>query len=142
MSNSREFRELIRIGFSSETIDKLKVFIGNYKDQDFSIYIDPMDYYFNTEFSIVFVTSYEKISDDTFKNLNDKYYNRLKSLLLNTEYVFFDKDSAQFRYSISPYRKSTGQLIKYLDRISDILKNEKIKTAKIENLKKSMAKHY
>ncbi|WP_289056177.1 hypothetical protein [Carboxylicivirga marina] len=128
--------------FTCEIIEQNKVFAGKYKDHNFLIYIDPFDYYFNNEFSIVFATSYEEISNDIFKQLNDKYYNRLKSLLINSEYVFFDKNFAQFRYSISPYRISNGRIIKYLDKISEILKIENINTAEFENLKKSMARQY
>jgi len=142
LSNSSEFRDLLKMGFTVEIIESFKVFIGKYKDYNFLIYIDPMDHYFSNEFSIVFVTSYEKINDDNFKQLNDSYYNRLKSLLINSEYVFFDKVSAQFRYSISPYRISSGRLKNNLDKITDVLKSENLESTEFENLKKSMIKHY
>ncbi len=141
-SNSYGFRNLIRTGFTAQIIDDFKVFYGKYNSYNFLIYIDPFDHYFNNGFSIVFVTSYEKIDDDLFYQLNDTHFNRLKSLLINSEYVFFDKDSAQFRFSINPYRISSGIFKNKLDKVTNILKNENLKAKEFENIKKSLIKHY
>ena len=94
---------------------------GSLSDYNILVYIDFSDHYFRNSFSIVFKSAYSEISNEKFKELNDKYYNRIKSLLLNTEYVFFDKKFVEFRYGIGLIRMKPGLIRNKLEKIRKIL---------------------
>lgn len=142
LDNSNEFRKLINIGFKPRIIDTFNVFLGKFKGFHFLVYIDYSDYYFNNDFSIVFVASYFEINNDKFKQLNEKYYDRVKSLLFNMEYVFFHKDFAQFRYTSSVLRIKPNRIQKKLERIVEILIEEKLKPTDFKDFSESVKRNY
>ena len=80
----------------------------------------------STNFSIVFSVAYKKFDKETFKKLNTEYYNRFKSLLLNSENLFFYENFAQFRYSNSTLRIPKNKILAKLNFITELLEKEKL----------------
>jgi uncharacterized protein with GYD domain len=140
--NSSEFMNLFRLGFKNIRIDLKEIYLGEFNGYQFAVFIDPDDAMARTEFSIVFAVSYSKINDETFKRLNNEYYNRVKSLLLGSENVFFNKDYAQFRYPNSLFRIPKNKLKAKLIYISEVLKKENLEASKISDIKTLTSRNY
>ena len=140
--NSSEFINLNKLGFKTTRIDLQEIYLGEFNGYQFAVFIDPDDAMAKTEFSIVFAVCYSKIDDETFKRLNNEYYNRIKSLLLQSENVFFNKEYAQFRYPNSLLRIPKNKLISKLTYISEILKNENLKAAQLTDIKTFISRDY
>ena len=68
--NSPYIRILEAMGFSPITLSSHEAYRGNYGGFYFLVFLDPDDVFFRSNFSIVFVISYEKLSDKDFMNLN------------------------------------------------------------------------
>ena len=140
--NSPYIRILEAMGFSPITLSSRKAYKGNYGGFYFIVFLDPDDVFFRSNFSIVFVISYEKLSDKDFMNLNNKYYNRVKSLLFNSEFIFFDKTFAQFRYAINPFGIGNIKIEKTIEKILQLAISENLRSIEFQDLEIASARHY
>jgi len=140
--NSPYIRILEAMGFSPITLSSKKAYRGNYGGFYFLVFLDPDDVFFKSNFSIVFVISYEKLNDNDFINLNDKYYNRVKSLLFNSESIFFDKNFAQFRYAINPFGIGNIKIEKTIEKISRLAISENLRSIEFQDLEIASARQY
>ena len=139
---STEFQNLKRIGFKTKRVDSKTVYHGKFNDYYFVIFIDSDDVMASNNFSLVFSVTYSKIDEATFKHLNQEYYNRIKSLVINSENIFFDWDFAQFRYTNSPLKISTNIINSRLNQITDILKKEKLKPNEMTEIRTLISRGY
>ena len=140
--NSPYIRILEAMGFSPITLSSKKAYRGNYGGFYFLVFLDPDDVFFKSSFSIVFVISYEILSDNDFINLNNKYYNRVKSLLFNSESIFFDKTFAQFRYALNPFGIGNIKIEKTIEKISRLAISENLRSIEFQDLEIASARQY
>ena len=140
--NSPYIRILEAMGFSPITLSSNKAYRGNYGGFYFLVFLDPDDVFFKSNFSIVFVISYEKLSDYDFINLNDKYYSRVKSLLFSSESIFFDRTFAQFRYAINPFGIGNKKIEKTIEKISRLAISENLRSIEFQDLEIASARRY
>ena len=139
---STQFQNLKRIGFKTKRVDSKTVYHGKLNDYYFVIFIDSNDVMAFNNFSLVFSVTYSKIDEATFKYLNHEYYNRVKSLLINTENIFFDWEFAQFRYTNNLMKISMNKINSKLNQILDILKKEKLKPNELIDIRALISKGY
>ena len=139
---STQFQNLKRIGFKTKRVDSKTVYHGKLNDYYFVIFIDSNDVMAFNNFSLVFSVTYSKIDEATFKYLNHEYYNRVKSLLINTEYIFFDWEFAQFRYTNNLMKISINKINSKLNQILDILKKEKLKPNELTDIRALISRGY
>ncbi len=140
--NSPYISILEAMGFLPIIISSNNAYRGNYGGFYFLVFLDPDDVFFRSNFSIVFVISYEKLSDKDFIDLNNKYYNRVKSLLFNSESIFFDKTFAQFRYAINPFGIGNIKIEKTIEKISQLATSENLRSIEFQDLEIASARQY
>lgn len=139
---SPEFENLTKKGFKTEIINNKTIYVGKYNKYNFAIFIDSDDAMSNTVFSIVFSVTYVKFDTETFKKLNNEYYNRIKSLLLQSENLFFYEDFAQFRYSNSTLKIPRNKILKKLNTITEILVHENLSPREMTDINTIIARAY
>lgn len=130
------------MGFRTERISNKTFYVGEFNNYSLVIFIDPDDVMANSNFSIVFSVAYLKFDKETFKRLNSEYYNRLKSLLMNSENLFFYEDFAQFRYANSTMRIPKNKILSKLKFITKILEKEKIKPREMADIRTLISRDY
>ncbi|MCC9166299.1 hypothetical protein [Pontibacter harenae] len=139
---SRGFKVLEELGFELTTIASAYAFIGQYGGINLVIHIDSDDPFFESNFSLVFTIAYKDIDDKTLITLNEKYYSRFKTLLVNSEYLFLGKNYAQFRYAISPFKIGDRFVEEKMKYIKDLVETEDLQRVEFENVGLAISRSY
>ncbi|MCX2742209.1 hypothetical protein [Pontibacter anaerobius] len=139
---SRGFKILEELGFELTTVGSIYAFLGQYEGINFVIHIDSDDPFFESNFSLVFTVAYKDIDDKTLITLNEKYYSRFKTQLVNSEYTFLGRNYAQFRYAISPFKIGDRFVEVKMKYFKDLFETEELQRIEFEDVGLAISRTY